>query len=179
MAEAVVSRPWIGRITFALLVAVLVYTALLPLDTLPPAWAGPDLMVALTLVWIVRRPDLAPLPVVAGLFFLADLLLQRPPGLMTGLMVILTEILRARNAAIRTMPFLLEWLTISAGVIGLTLAYRIALALMMTPQAPLGLSLMQMVMTMLAYPVIAVLARLVFGITRPAPGEVDALGKPL
>lgn len=179
MAEALVSRPWMRRLTFALLVAVLVYAALLPLDTLPPAWAGPDLVVALTLVWVVRRPDLAPLPVVAGLFFLADLLLQRPPGLMTGLMVILTEILRARNAAIRTMPFLLEWLTISGAVIGLTLAYRIALAVMMTPQAPLGLSLMQMVMTMLAYPVIAVLAWLIFGITRPAPGEVDALGKPL
>lgn len=179
MAEAVAARPWIGRFTFVLLFAGLVFASILPLDTMPPAWVGPDLMLALTLVWIVRRPDLLPLPVVAGLWFLTDLLLQRPPGLMTALVVVVTEVLRSRNAALRSLPFMIEWLVVSAGIIGLSLAYRIVLAVLLTPQAPLGLSLMQMVMTMLAWPVVALMARFFFGITRPAPGELDAMGKPL
>ncbi len=172
-------RHWAGRITFVLIFAVLVYAALLPLDTLPPTWAGPDILLALTLVWVVRRPDLAPLPVVAVLWFLTDLLLQHPPGLMTALVVVLTEVLRHRNRALRGMPFVLEWLNVAAGIIAVTLAYRLVLALLMTPQAPLGLSLMQMVMTMLAYPVLVVAARFILGITRSAPGELDALGSPL
>lgn len=179
MADAVAARPWIGRLSFILLFAGLVFAAVLPLDTMPPAWVGPDLLLALTLVWVVRRPDLVPLAAVAGLWFLTDLLLQRPPGLMTALVVVLTEVLRSRNAAMRSLPFMLEWLAVSAGIIGLTLAYRIVLALLLTPQAPLGLSLMQMVMTMLAWPVIALMARFLFGITRPAPGELDAMGKPI
>lgn len=177
MAETAAIRPWAGRIAFVAVFAALVFAAILPLDTMPPVWAGPDLLLALTLVWAIRRPDLLPLPVVAALWFMTDLLLQRPPGLMTALVVLLTEFLRRRNAALRSMPFLIEWLAASAGIIAVTLANRIVLAVLATPQAPFGLSLMQMVMTMLAWPVVAVVARLLLGITRPAPGEVDALGK--
>lgn len=179
MADPVIVRPIAGRLAFAAVFAVLVYVALLPLDTAPPLWAGPDLVLAFTLVVVARRPDLAPLPVIAALWFLADILLQRPIGLLAGLVVILTEILRARAGALRTMPFLLEWLSVSAGVIAITLANRIVLALLLVPQAPLGLALMQMVMTMLAFPVLAGLARLALGITRPALGETDSAGRPL
>jgi len=179
MAEAVDSRPWPGRLVWLALFVALVMAALLPFDTMPPVWAGPDLLLAITLVWVMRRPDLVPMPVIAVSWFLADILLQRPPGLMTALVLITSEVLRRRNAQLRGLPFILEWLTASAAIIALTLGFRIALALLLTPQAPLGLSLMQMVMTLLAWPVVAVVARFVFGITRPAPGEVDALGKPL
>lgn len=179
MAEAIANRPWTGRISFVVLFAGLVVVSILPLDTMPPVWVGPDPMLAVTLVWVVRRPDLVPLPVIAALWFMADLVLQRPPGLMAALVVLLTEALRSRNTALRSLPFVLEWLSVSAGIIAIALAQRIVLTVLMTPQAPLGLSLLQMVMTMLAWPVAALLARVFFGITKAAPGEVDALGKPL
>ncbi len=173
MADVVDSRPWLGRIIWPVLFAVLVMGALLPFDAIPPVWVGPDLPLALTLVWVVRRPDLVPVPVIALAWFLADLLLQRPPGLMTLLVVLLSETLRRHNSALRGLPFLLEWLAVSAGIIA------VVLAVLLTPQAPLGLSLMQMVMTMIAWPVVALVARIFFGITRAAPGEVDALGRPI
>lgn len=179
MAEPVEKRRWLGCATFVLLYSLLVLSSLLPLNTLPRSFAGPDLMLAITLLWVVRRPDLLPLSVIAALFFITDLLLQRPPGLMTLLVVLVTEGLRRRNAAIRALPFLLEWALIGAILIALALANRLVLAMLLTPQAPLGLSLMQMIMTMLAWPLVAVIAHFGFGITRPAPGELDARGKPL
>ncbi|MBW7923064.1 MAG: rod shape-determining protein MreD [Rubellimicrobium sp.] len=179
MAEAVDRRPWPGRVLWVLLFVALVMVALMPFDTMPPVRAGPDLLLAITLLWVMRRPDLVPMPVIAVSWFIADFLLQRPPGLMTAFVLIATEALRRRNTGLRALPLVLEWLTASAVIIAVTLGYRIVLALLVTSQAPLGLSLMQMAMTILAWPVVALVARFVFGITRPAPGEVDALGKPI
>ncbi len=179
MAELMVRRPWPGRIAWIALFLVLTMIALLPLGATPPVWAGPDLLLVITLLWVMRRPELVPMPVIAISWFLTDLLLQRPPGIMTALVLLVTESLRRRNAALRGLPPVLEWIAASAAIIAVTLAYRIVLALLLTSQAPLGLSLMQMAMTMLAWPVAAVIAHFVFGIARPAPGEMDALGKPI
>jgi rod shape-determining protein MreD len=49
----------------------------------------------------------------------------------------------------------------------------------MLPPVPLGLTLLQMVLTILAYPLAVAAAWGVFGISRPAPGEVNALGQRL
>jgi rod shape-determining protein MreD len=46
----------------------------------------------------------------------------------------------------------------------------------MTPQAPLGLTLIQLILTIGLYPVMAGVAQVALGLRRPAQGEVDALG---
>jgi len=177
MADVVGSRRWVGQLTYGLIAVTLIFVQLLPLNTMPPGWAPPDLLLAVTMVWVARRPDLVPVLLVAVVFLLTDLLFQRPPGLMTGLVLIATEMLRARAAGLRSAPFALEWATVSVMIIALTLGNRLILAAAMTPPAPLGLTMVQLLMTCLSYPLIAGLAHLIFGVTRPAPGEVNALGQ--
>lgn len=177
MAEAVGSRRWVGRLTYGLIALGLIFIQLLPLNTLPPGWAPPDLLLAVTMVWVARRPDLVPVMSIAVVFLLTDLLFQRPPGLMTALALIATEMLRARAAGLRNAPFALEWATVSVMIAGITMGNRLVLSVTMTPQAPLGLTMVQLLMTCLSYPLIVGLAHLIFGVTRPAPGEVNALGK--
>ena len=179
MVDLARNRIWLGRLGFLTLALVIVFALLLPLDTLPRAWVGPDLLLLVTLVWVGRRPDHVPLPVVAGLFLLTDLLFLRPPGLWTALVVILTEVLRARARGLRGMPFLAEWVTVGIGVVAITVAWRFGHAIALVPQAPPLLAIIQTAMTILCYPLAAGLAYLAFGINRPAPGEVDALGRPL
>lgn len=176
MAEAPRARLWIGRATWAALMLGMVFLRLLPLDTLPRNWAPPDLMLAITLVWAARRPDFLPVWLVGLVFFGADLLFQRPPGLWAALVVLLTEWLRRRAAGFRSLPFLLEWMTVAIGVAGITIAYRSVLFATMTPQAPLHLTVVQAALTVLCYPAVVGLAHLVFGVSRPAPGAVDSLG---
>lgn len=176
MNEAPRARIWIGRSAYAGTVFVLIFLALLPLGAAPTAWAGPDLILAVTLAFVARRPDFAPVPLVAALFLTVDLLFQRPPGLGTAVVLIVTEMLRSRAGGLRNMPFPLEWAAVALCVAAVTLGCRLILAVTMTPQAPLGLSLIQMVMTILCYPLVVALSRLLFGVSRPAPGEVDGLG---
>ncbi len=176
MAEIASPRNWTGRATFLAIALAILFVQLLPLQTLPPDWTGPDLLLAMTVVWVSRRPDHVPLVLVAGLFFLIDLLLQRPPGLMAALVLILTEFLRARTAGFRSLAFGLEWGTVAIGILAITLANRFAMMIVMLPQAPLGLTLIQMVLTILAYPVVAALAYATLGIRRATPGEFTTLG---
>ena len=176
MAETPTMQIWVGRMVFALLACGIIFLYLLPLDTRPDTWPVPDFMLLIAVVWTARRPDFAPVLVIAALFLLSDLLFQRPPGLWAGLVVILTEMLRRRSKQIRNMPLMLEWVFVAVGIVGITLAYRIALAIVVMPQAPLGLTIIQLIMTILIYPVIVGLAHALFGVSRPAPGQTDSLG---
>ena len=179
MARVLTSRVWLGRMVYAATAVILIFLQLLPLDSRPATWASPDWVLALTLAWLARRPDHVPVFLIAAIFMLTDLLFQRPPGLWAALVVILTETLRARVAGIRNMPFALEWGTVAFGVLVITLTYRFAQLIVMSPQAPLGLTLIQMIMTIMFYPLVVGLAQIVFGLTRPAVGEVDNRGSRL
>lgn len=176
MAEAVASRIWLGRAAYCLTALLLMFVQLLPLDARPETWAAPDWLLALTLVWIARRPEHIPVYTVALIFLLSDFLFQRPPGLWTALVIIMTEVLRARAQWIRNMPFALEWGTVSLGIVAMSIGYRAIQLIVMTPLAPLWLTLIQMIMTIAFYPLVVGLAYFVFGLSRPALGQIDNRG---
>ena len=117
-------RRVIGRITFVALSLFIIFTHLIPLETAPPSFGGstlepitqpratagtetevlfdpvrwimPDLLILFAFAWVTRRPSFVPALAIAGIFLLADMLYQRPPGLWTGLVLIASEIRRAR-----------------------------------------------------------------------------------
>lgn len=143
------------------------------------AWPKPDILLCLTLAWVVRRPDMLPAPVIVGYFFLEDILLLRPPGLWALIVLVGSEFLRARTVQIRGFGFWLEYLLVSALMLAMFLANRAMLAIVMVPQAPLGLSLALFLGTVLAYPAVVAISHYIFGLRKPATGEVDALGQRL
>ena len=179
MAERADARTWMHRGLFALLAFTILVIQLVPLDMRPSAWAGPDFLLVATLVWVARKPRYLPVIVIAGFFLMADFLLMRPPGLWSALVVVLTEIIRRQHHDFRNMAFLVEWGTIATGIIGITLANRLILAIVVAPQAPLALTLIEMVATILAYPLIVLVAHYIFGVSRAAPGEVGRRGQKL
>jgi len=87
MAELAPAKVWMNRAVFVLLAFVLVVVQLVPLDMRPVIWAMPDFLLVVTLVWVTRRPDYLPILVIAGIFLMADLPFQRPPGLFAALVV--------------------------------------------------------------------------------------------
>ncbi len=167
---------WSGRVTYLFLAAVLIVAPLLPLNMVPRTYPTPDILLAVTAAWAARRPDTLPAPIVVGVFVLADLLFHRPPGLFAALVLLLTEWLRHRSPRLRKGSFLGEWAAVGTGLVAVALVNRLVLAVLMTPQAALGLTLIQLILTIALYPVIAGVAQLALGLRRPAQGEVDALG---
>lgn len=154
----------------------LMFLHLMPLQTFPRGWAGPDVMLALTLAWALRRPDHVPALLVAAVFFLSDLLFQRPPGLWSALVMLAVEALRSRAPGLRDRFFVTELVSVAGMLVALTLGYRIVLAVFMVDQAPLGLSLMQMLATMAVYPLVVAVLHLLVGVRRMAPGDMDSMG---
>lgn len=176
MADAPSTKIWIGRLVFFGLCCLIIFFQLLPLNTRPQSLPWPDFLLALTLVWVARRPDYAPFYLIGLIFLLADLFFQRPPGLWAALVLILTEFLRNRAGRIRNMPLMLEWGTVAFGILAITLAHRAIVMVTLLPNLPLGMTLIQMVLTIFAYPFVALIAHFAFGVSRPTPGAVDSLG---
>jgi rod shape-determining protein MreD len=179
MADAGHPRHWLRHGAFILLALAILFLQLLPLNTTPRLLPFPDVLLLLTCIWVVRRPDYIAVLTIALLFLVSDFLFHRPPGLMAALTVVATEALRARAPRLRASGFGMEWLTVALAIVAITLGGRFALTIVMLPQAPLGLTLLQMVLTILAYPLAVAFAWGLFGINRPAPGEVNALGQRL
>ncbi len=140
---------------------------------------APDLLLCLTLAWVVRRPDLLPAPVIVLYFLIEDILLLRPPGLWALIVLLASESLRARSERLRDNPFWMEYLQVAGLMLVMFLANRTVLAIVMAPQTPLDLSLLQFLATVAAYPVVVALSHYAFGLRKPATGELDALGQRL
>ena len=176
MVERTDTKTWGHRAAFVLLAFVIVVAALVPLDLRPQAWAGPDVLLAVTLAWVARKPSYLPVAVVAALFLMADILYMRPPGLRPALVVILTEVIRRQNHEFRNMPLLVEWSTIAGGIVIITILNSLVLFLVMLPPAPAIMTLTQLITTILVYPLVLLVAHFVFGVTRTAPGETGSKG---
>ena len=179
MAEAIrssLTRVMSLRIAFVALYMALMMFSLLPLETVPRLLAGPDLMLALTLVWAIRRPELVPGPMLAVLFLLGDLLLMRPPGLMAAIALLGVHRLKRHARAMRDRTFLAEWLAAATTCAAILIGYRLALILFFLDRPQIAVTLSQLIATVLAYPVVSVFSNLFFGLRRAAVGEVDNLG---
>ncbi|KPP83801.1 MAG: rod shape-determining protein MreD [Rhodobacteraceae bacterium HLUCCA08] len=176
MAEVTARRVWTGRLRYAVIALAILFFQLLPLQTLPRNWGAPDILLLVTLAFAARRPDHVPALLVAAAMLLSDMLLQRPPGLWTGLVLILTELLRSRARSMRSLPFPLEWGFVAIGIGAITLANRAILAILLVPVAPMGLTLTQLAITIVAYPIVVALAHFALRVNRPAQGAVDEFG---
>ena len=179
MAEGVRSSVWLYRGIFLLLALVLLFLKLLPLGSLAGDWPGPDILLCLIFAWAVRRPDYLPVLLIGAVVLLEDLILMRPPGLWTELVIIATEFIRSRVALTRELSFPAEWLLVAGLMIGLLLANRLAFAIAFVPQPGFGFSLLQTLWSILCYPLVVVASHFAFDLRKPATGEVDAYGRRL
>jgi len=170
---------WIYRAVFLLLALLWLFLRLLPLGGEPGALPGPDLMLCLIMAWIVRRPDYLPMPLILGVILVEDLVLMRPPGLWTAIMVLATEFLRGRTILTRELSFPVEWALVSGLMVAMLLSYRLILGMVMVPQPPFGFSAVQILWSIGFYPLIVGVSRLVIDLRKPATGEIDDYGRRL
>lgn len=176
MIDPLTRRRLSYRALFFAIGIVLIFVRLLPLDHTPGGLPGPDLTLALTLAWLLRRPEYVPALLIVLVFLLDDILFWRPIGLWALIVLGATEFLRRREQALRDLPFTLEWALVAAVLVVMMTVKRFVLLITMVDQPALGLELFQMLMTLAAYPVVVLVSRVAFGLRRAAPGEVDAFG---
>lgn len=177
MSEFTPSRLWGLRLLYGVIAGILLFFLLLPLDTAPPRWAGPDFLLAVTLGWSLRRPDAVPLVMVALVWLLADFLLGRPPGLLALLIVLAAQAMHGQANTIRDQTFAAEWLTVAIAIGAVGLAYRLSLMVLVLPRPPLGLHAMQLALTVLAYPLVILLSVLLPGLRKDPGNDLAKAGR--
>ncbi len=173
MVDPLAARLWGYRALFVVAVGALAIVRLMPLNVVPAALPGPDVILALTLAWMMRRPAYVPAWLVVALFLALDLLLQRPPGLGALATLLATEFLRRRQATTRALPFLLEWALVTGVLLAMVAGLQAAQALAFAPRPPLGLDILRALFTAAIYPAAAGVTVWLFGVRRPAPGDYE------
>ncbi len=171
--------PWFYRLIFVGIAALTLFWRLLPTGGMANTWPGPDLLLGLTLCWVIRRPDHLPAGLLAAVFLVEDLLLFRPPGLWTAIVLAATEFLRSRAALTRELNFVFEWFLVAIVMVAMALAYRLAFTVTLLPQPALGFALIQTLWSVLSYPLVVAATAMTLNLKKPSPGEVDSYGRRL
>ena len=179
MARSLVSRCWMSRGLYVLIAIVLILIRLMPLDSVPGSMPSPDLLLCVTFVWMLRRPDCVPAGLIVLVFFLEDMLTMRPPGLWALIVLLGTEFMRGRQVMSRELGFLVEWGMVATVMTGMQLIYRLAFMVAFLDQPQLALTVLQLMATIIAYPAVVAVTHYGFGLRRIAPGETDVFGRRL
>lgn len=168
---------WLHRLVFLGVAFVITFLRLLPLDTTAGHLPGPDILLCLIFAWMVRRPEYLSAPIIAAVVLTEDMLLMRPPGLWTALVLLGAEFIRARSALTRELTFGVEWLLVSGVIFGVFVANRVIMALAFLDQPSFGSALLQIIWSVLAYPAVVAFSRYGLDLHKPATGEIDAYGR--
>ncbi len=167
---------WAKRGLYVLLGIVILFLHLLPLDTKPDRLPFPDLLIALTYAWVLRRPEYVPILSIALVMLMADFLLLRPPGLLAALVVLGASYLRNAAPGMREIGFMAEWTSVGVVITAIFVLNRAILAILSVQQAALGPVVIQVVLTVAIYPLVVLLSQSAFGVRRISPADTATLG---
>ena len=170
------SRLWIMRATFTFLIVTILFFHLLPLQTAADGLIWPDLILTFALAWSVRRPEYVPATLLAATFLLADLLLQRPPGLWAMLALIACEQIKVQSRSLRDSGLGTELASIAAWIVGIGLGYRLVLALLLVELPSIGPALIQIAVTVLAYPLVIAATHGLMRVRKGTASDIDGKG---
>lgn len=176
MVDPVTTARLSYRALYAGVATVVIFISILPVSTVPAAWPGPDILMALTVAWVLRRPDYVPALMIVAVFLIQDLISVRPPGLWALIMLLTSEFLRSRVALTRDLPFLLEWMMVATVMAAAFALQSLTLGLFVVPQAGFGPTAIRFLATVAIYPGVVAVSHWALGLRKVAPGEVDALG---
>ena len=141
------------QLTYLAIVALVVLLQTLPVQSLPHPFAPADVPLAITLAWIMRRPDVMSPILITLAFLFADAILQRPPGLWTLIVLCASIFLRMRTRGRKEVQFLYEWFIISLVIAVSFLVQYFALMFTFLPVPDLQPYLVQVLLGILIYPI--------------------------
>lgn len=172
------TRYWLEVTLFAILGFVAIGIPMIPMGLAADSLPFPDLLFALMVGWIIRRPETAPLLVVAFLAVLADAMLMRPMGLWALILLVATEALRFSLRAFRDIPFLLEWAYVAGLLVLMTLAQSVLQLVSFSDVYGFSDQAWHVLRTIAIYPIVVAVLHYIFRIRVPKLADrPNRLGK--
>ena len=160
-------RILIYRIIFVMISTFLILANLMPLQTTPQSWPWPNILLLLVFCWSLREPNFVPIPLIIGVVLLQDFLLNRPPGLFSGISVIILIWIKAITSSSDDKSFLAEWVRVSLAFAAISLIYHVILSFSFVNTIELRITLIQTIFNISTYPFVVLVSHYVFRVKRP------------
>ena len=160
-------RIWIYRFIFIAVAIFLILANLMPLQTTPQRWPWPNILVLVIFCWSLREPNFVPVPLIIAVLLLQDFLLHRPPGLFSGISVMILIWIKAITASTDDKSFLAEWMRVALAFAAISLINHLVLSLSLVATTELRISLIQTILNISTYPFVVLISHYIFRVKRP------------
>ena len=136
---------------------LIIFFQILPLQTIPQTWSGPNVLLVFFAAIVSKRPEFTSSFLIASIFLIEDFFLMRPPGLMSALTVLGFYFLRRKFQNREVNSFIFGWGSVATWFSIILLLYYFISVLLFIPSAGFKLTLMELLMTLALYPVFSAL----------------------
>ena len=136
---------------------LIIFFQILPLQTTPQTWSGPNVLLVFFAAIVFKRPEFTSSFLIASIFLIEDFFLMRPPGLMSSLTVIGFYILKTKFQNQEVKSFIFGWSSVTACLTIILLLYYFISVVLFIPSAGFKLTLMELLVTLALYPIFSVL----------------------
>ncbi len=136
---------------------LIIFFQILPLQTTPQTWSGPNVLLVFFAAIIAKRPEFTSTFLIASIFLIEDFFLMRPPGLMSSLTVLGFYFLKRRFQYQEGNSLIFGWGSVITCLTIILLLYYFISVLLFIPSAGFRLTLMELLVTLALYPVFSVL----------------------
>ncbi len=136
---------------------LIIFFQILPLQTTPQTWSGPNVLLVFFATIVTKRPEFASSFLVASIFLIEDFFLMRPPGLMSSLTVLGFYFLKRNFQYQEGNSLIFGWGIVTTCLSIILLLYYVISILLFIPSAAFRLTLMELILTLALYPVFSFL----------------------
>ena len=136
---------------------LIIFFQILPLQTTPQTWSGPNVLLVFFAAIVTKRPEFTSSFLVASIFLIEDFFLMRPPGLMSSLTVLGFYFLKRKFQYKESNSLIFGWGSVTTCLTIILLLYYFISVLLFIPSAGFRLTLMELLVTLALYPVFSVL----------------------
>lgn len=175
MVDPITAELWGRRALLMALITLAVFIKLLPLQTGASSLPWPDVILCLMTAWTIRRPELVPLWMVVAVGFITDMVFLRPPGVWALILILGFEGLRAHARREGTMSAASEAGAVLVLFTSAFLANRLFLLIFAVPQPNFGATVLELLASLMLYPLVALVTVFIFRVRRPDPTDLQGL----
>ena len=136
---------------------LIIFFQILPLQTTPQSWSGPNVLLVFFAALVIKRPEFTSSLLIAVVFLIEDFFLMRPPGLMSSLTVLGLYFLKRKFQNQEETSLIFVWGNVAICLTLVLLICYFVSKLLFIPSAGLRLTIMEITVTLAIYPIFSIL----------------------
>ena len=147
----------IHQILYFCIGLLIIFFQILPLQTTPQSWSGPNVLLVFFAALVIKRPEFTSSLLIAVVFLIEDFFLMRPPGLMSSLTVLGLYFLKRKFQNQEETSLIFVWGNVAICLTLVLLICYFVSKLLFIPSADLRLTIMEITVTLAIFPIFSMI----------------------